>query len=137
MQTIPRPRARAIALVVALGAFVACSSGNVIGPANQLQVSNVADNFQFQVTGLTNVTQTLTYTWSNTGDSASVNQASTLGSGTATVTVRGPTGTVLYQSGLQANGTFHTQKGTTGAWQVEVELTKVTGTLNFRVQKAP
>jgi hypothetical protein len=116
---------------------VACSSENVIGPGNQLQVTNATDNFQFQVSDLSNVTQRLTYNWSNTGDSANVNQASSLTGGTATLTVRGPSGTTLYESGLQANGTFHTQKGTTGTWQIEVVLTKADGTLNFRVQKAP
>jgi len=137
MLTMPRRRLGAIGLAMSLSTFVACGSANVIGPANQLQVANVADNFQFQVTGLANVTQTLTYSWTNSGDSANINLASTLSGGTATLTVRGPTGTVLYQSGLQANGTFHTQKGTTGTWQVELVLAKATGTLNFRVQKAP
>ncbi len=123
-------------VVLALTALAACGD-NVIGPGNQLQVTNATDDFQFQVSNLNNVTQTLTYSWSNTGDSANVNQASSLGGGSATLTIRGPTGTVLYQAGLQNNGTFHTQKGTSGTWQIQVALTKADGTLNFRVQKAP
>ena len=117
--------------------LVTCSSTNTIGPSNQLQMSNIADDFQFQVTALSNVSQTLTYTWSNTGDSANINQASSLTSGSATLTVRGPTGTVLYQAGLQNNGTFHTAKGTVGNWQIQVVMDKAGGALNFRVQKAP
>lgn len=124
-------------LAVAFALSAGCSSDNVIGPNNQLQVTNTADDFQFQVSNLNNVTQTLTYNWSNTGDSANVNQASSLTGGSATLTIRGPTGTVLYQSGLQNNGTFHSLKGTTGTWQIQVELSKSDGALNFRVQKAP
>lgn len=124
------------ALAVAF-ALSGCSSDSVIGPNNQLQVTNTADDFQFQVSNLNNVTQTLTYNWSNTGDSANVNQASSLTGGSATLTIRGPTGTVLYQSGLQNNGTFHSLKGATGTWQIQVELSKSDGALNFRVQKAP
>ncbi len=129
----------ATAGAIVLGALAAlgCSSENTIGPANQLQVTNAPDNFQWQVSNLANVTQTLSYSWANTGDSASINQASSLTGGTAALTVRGPTGTVLYQSGLQANGTFQSQRGTAGTWTIQVTLSKADGTLNFRVQKAP
>lgn len=114
-----------------------CSDENTIGPANQLQVTNATDDFQWQVSNLSNVTQTLTYNWANTGDSANINQSSSLTGGSATLTIRGPTGTVLYTSGLQNNGTFHSQVGAVGTWQIQVVLSKANGTLNFRVQKAP
>jgi hypothetical protein len=123
-------------VVLAL-ALVACGPENVIGPANQLQVTNAADNFQFQVSNLRNVTQTLSYGWTNTGDSANVNQASSVTGGSATLIIGDLNGVVVYQSGLQYNGTFHTQKSATGMWQIHVALTNFDGTLNFRVQKAP
>lgn len=137
MRTIPRARLGILGLALALAALATCSSDNVIGPGNQLQVTNAPDDFQFQVSNLNNVTQTLTYSWSNTGDSANINQASSLTSGSATLTILGPTGTLLYQSGLQNNGTFHTPKDATGTWQIQVGMSKADGTLNFRVQKAP
>ncbi|MCY3018128.1 MAG: hypothetical protein NTW87_03730, partial [Planctomycetota bacterium] len=70
MQRIPRSQLGIAGLVLALTALVGCSSANLIGPGNQLQVTNAADDFQLQVSTLSNVTQTLTYNWSNTGDSA-------------------------------------------------------------------
>lgn len=124
-------------LVLVLTLFASCNSDNLIGPGNQLEVTNATDNFQFQVSNLDNVTQTLSYNWSITGDSANVNQASSLAGRSGTLTVRGPNGTMLYQASLQNNGTFHTQRGTSGSWQVEVALNKANGTLNFRLQKAP
>ncbi len=132
-------RAQFLLIPATLGALVlACgSSANIIGPGNQLQVTNAPDDFQFQVTSLANVDQTLRYTWSNTGDSANVNQASAITGGTATLTIRDPGGAVVYQSNLQANGTFHSSKSTTGAWKIEVKLVNADGTVNFRVQKAP
>lgn len=135
MPRTPRSRFRPAALVVTIA--LGCGADNVIGPANQLQVTNAADNFQFQVSSLTGVTQTLTYSWTNTGDSANINQSSALTGGTATLTVRGPAGTVLYQSNLQSNGTFHSQLGTVGTWQIQVVLDRADGMVNFRVQKAP
>lgn len=44
-------------------------------------------DFQFQATGVTNVTWTYTYTWSNSGTTASVNQSTTIAAGTATVAI--------------------------------------------------
>ena len=114
---------RALALV----AVAACGSNNVIGPANQLQVTNAADDFQFQVTAMRNVSQTLSYSWSNTGDSANINQASSLTGGTATLTLRGPGNTVLYQGNLATNGTMHSQKGVTGTWRIDVVLSRADG----------
>lgn len=132
-------RIRVFPVLAVLGALlVSCSDGaNLIGPSNQLQVTNATDDFQFQVNNLVNIQQTLRYTWTNTGDSASINQASAITGGTATLTVTDPVGTVVYQSDLQTNGTFHSLKATTGAWRIEVKLAKVDGTVNFRVQKAP
>jgi hypothetical protein len=131
-------RARFAPLVAALAIAWACGDGaNIIGPGNQLQVTNAPDDFQFQVTNLGNVEQTLRYTWTNTGDSANVNQASAITAGSATLTIRDPAGAVVYQAPLQTNGTFHTAKATTGAWGIEVRLAKTDGTVNFRVQKAP
>jgi hypothetical protein len=132
-------RVQFLLIPATLGALIlACgSSANIIGPGNQLQVTNAPDDFQFQVTSLANVDQTLRYTWSNTGDSANVNQASAVTGGTATLTIRDPGGAVVYQSNLQTNGTFHSAKSTTGAWKIEVKLVNADGTVNFRVQKAP
>lgn len=137
MKGFPNPWLLISLLVLTSAVLATCGSDNVIGPGNQLQVTNAADDFQFQVSNLKDVTQTLTYSWSNTGDSANVNQASSLTGGSATLTIRDSVGTLLYQAGLQNNGTFHTQKSTAGTWQVQVVLSKADGTLNFRVQKAP
>jgi hypothetical protein len=127
-----------LAPAVAWAVLQACGNGsNIIGPANQLQVTNAPDDFQFQVTNLANVQQTLRYTWTNTGDSANVNQASAITGGTATLTVRDPGGAVVYQADLVNNGTYHTSKAAAGAWQIEVKLASADGTVNFRVQKAP
>lgn len=124
-------------LLLAAGLLACGSSDRLIGPSNQLQVTNAADDFQLQVTALDRIQQTLSYTWTNTGDSASVNQASAITGGSATLTIRDPNGLVVYQSGLDVNGTAHTAKGVAGAWRITVRLQAVSGAINFRVQKAP
>ncbi len=123
---------------VTLGAVaVALACGNSTGPLApfQPQINNVTDNFQFQATGVTGATWTYTYNWLNTGDSATVNQATTVSGGSATLTIADSTGTQLYSQSLSANGTFGMTKGLHGHWTVKVQFTNYSGTVNFRVQK--
>jgi len=130
------PRPRLLPGVLAFVALaVACSDSNLIGPANQLEVNNATDTFQWQVTALDKVSQTLTYTWTNTGTTANVNQASSLSGGSATLEVLDATGTRVHSRSLAENGTFVTDAGSAGDWTVRVTLDKVNGALNFRLQK--
>jgi len=132
---IPAPSTRYFLLGLALLVGACSESTNVIGPGNQLEITNTTDNFQWQVTALSSVTQTLTYTWANTGTTANVNQSSSLGGGSASIRVVDGSGTEVYAKSLATNGTFQTGAGTAGDWKVTVTLDKATGTLNFRLQK--
>lgn len=126
--------------VLLTGLLLAACGGdgsNGIGPGNQLQVTNATDDFQLQVTNLGNVSATLRYLWSNTGDSASINQATVLTGGSATLSIRGPDSVIVYQSDLTGNGTFQSSLSTAGTWYIELRLRKADGDVNFRVQKAP
>jgi len=116
----------------------ACGGESPAGPLSpfQPQINNAPDNFQFQATGVTNVTWTQDYVWSNSGTQATINQSTTVTSGGATVTVFDAAGTQVYSQSLSANGTFTTGTGVTGNWTVRVTLTQYDGTMNFRVQKA-
>ncbi len=114
-----------------------CGGGNVLSPQFQPEVSNLTDNFQFQATGVTNVSQTLQYTWQNTGTVANVNQACSVTGGMATLSIRDAAGTMVYSSDLSTNGSVATLSGVAGGWRIEVVLSNMSGTLNFRVQKRP
>lgn len=107
----------------------------MLNPKFQPEVANLTDNFQFQSTGVTNVTQTLNYTWQNTGTAANVDQATTLTSGSATLTIFDASGAMVYSRSLTDNGTFATSTGTTGAWRINIVINGASGTFNFRVQK--
>ncbi len=119
-------------------ALLAGCGGSGTGPLApfQPQISNAADNFQFQATGVTNVTWTFTYRWSNTGDSATVNNSTTTTAGSATLTVYDQNNTQVYSQALGPSGTVGTSKGVTGLWTIQVVFTNYSGTVNFRVQKA-
>lgn len=118
--------------------FVAACGGsnNALNPQFQPQVANLQDSFQFQSTGVTAVTQNLQYAWQTSGTAASINQASTLTAGTATVTISDVNGKVVYSANLASNGTFTSATGAgPGTWTIIVSLNNYSGTLNFRVQK--
>ena len=130
---------RRVAGPVALAAIAlvgACS--NSTGPLApfQPQINNAPDNFQFQATGVTNVTWTYTYRWSNSGDSATVNHSTTTTAGSATLTIYDKNNTQLYSAPLTPSGPVGMTKGVAGLWTVKVVFTNYSGTVNFRVQKA-
>ena len=131
----PTPWIRYLFLGLALFVGGCTADGNIIGPENHLEVSNTPDTFQWQVSALSAVTQTLTYTWVNGGTTANVNQSSSLSGGSADLRITDADGSEIYSKSLASNGTFQTGTGTAGSWTVTVTLSKANGTLNFRLQK--
>lgn len=117
-------------------ATTACSNGTGPLAPFQPQINNAPDNLQFQATGVTNATWTYTYTWSNTGDSATVNHSTTTTGGSATITILNKNGAQLYSQPLKASGTEGMTKGLAGNWTIRVAFSNYSGTVNFRVQKA-
>ena len=128
-------RAFSLCATLAAAALTACGSATAPLAPFQPQITSAPDNFQFQATGVTNVTSTSTYPWSNSGTAASVNQATTVTAGSATVTILDQNGAQVYTKDLSANGTFPTSTGATGSWTIKVVLTNYSGTVNFRAQK--
>lgn len=119
--------------LIALLVF-ACSKEKNPVSAFQPEIANNQNDFQFQATGLTNVTTTVTYPWDNTGTSANINQSCAITGGTAALSIMDASGREVYTGNLSDNGTFASIAGTSGAWTIRVDLYSVDGTLNFRVQ---
>lgn len=122
-------------LLLMLALVAACGDNNTIGPSNQPEIANNTDNFQFQASNLTRTTQTFTYSWVNTGTSANVDQSGVITGGQATLILRDGSNAQVYSGDLRTTGTFVSAAGATGTWRIEVRLSDVTGTMNFRVQK--
>jgi hypothetical protein len=115
-------------------ATMGCSD-NPVGPSKQPEINNATNDFQFQITRVTNFSTNVSYTWRNTGTRANVTQSSSMTAGTATLTIREASGFVVYTRSLRDNGTFVTNDGTTGNWRIDVAPSNAAGTLNFRVQR--
>ncbi len=128
---------RTLVLAIVLVGSTMCSGDNVLGVENQLMVSLAPDNFAFKVSNMSNVSQSLSYNWITTGDSAVVSNSSNLIGGTVAFTVRGPGGGVLFQSALTTNGSAVTMHGTPGSWQIEFVFSKTDGNVTLTVVKAP
>lgn len=124
--------ALSLALVVATGA---CGDTNVIGPDNELEVTNATDSFQLQVSVLDGVSQALTYTWQNTGTQATIDVSQAITSGTALLTITDANGAVVYQEDIAQEIDGQSAIGIMGGWGIRVDLENVNGTFNFRVQR--
>ena len=114
--------------------LVASCSSDPLG-AFQPQISNVADNFSLQATGVTNVTATLSYSWQNSGTRATINHSTTTQAGSALLVIKDAAGTTVYNKALSPSLNEPTTAGVAGTWSVQVTLTGYSGTLNFRAQK--
>ena len=119
----------------ALLAVAACGSDHVLGPRNQLEVTNRTGTFEWQATAMDEISQTLTYDWEITGATANVNQSSGLTGGSAALTMWDDEGRQVYARGLGENGTFTTLAGTAGTWTIRVRLSQASGAVNFRVDE--
>lgn len=127
---------------VAAGLFVftvavlaACGGDSVTNPAFEPEIVNLPDSFELQATDITDVSETLVYTWQNSGTTASVDRSSVLVSGSGTVTVYDADGKQVFTSAVTTDGSSTTDSGVSGAWQIRVVLSDASGTINFRVQK--
>jgi len=137
LSSLPRPRPPFAILASALILAGGCeSASNGIGPENQLEVTNAIDQFQFQLTALDKVSDQRTFDWENTGTRATVDVSQAITSGSATLTIRGAGGAVVYDAEIGAAIDETTMPGIAGMWRIEVDLTNATGTFNFRVQKS-
>ena len=125
---------QSIAVVISVALVAGCS--NPTSPGVQPEITNVADNFQYQVTKIRNYTHEDTYVWHNTGAMATVNQATTVTGGTAMLVLLDADGTVVYSRSLADNGTFTSASGVPGSWTIRVTYSAASATVNFRVQKA-
>ena len=99
------------------------------------EISAAADNFQMQATGVKNVSTTRSYAWANSGSRATINHSTTATAGTAQLTIRDAAGKVVYDRALVPSLYAATAVGTAGTWNIQVQLTTYSGTLNFRAQK--
>lgn len=122
--------------VVALALIsAACGSDNALAPQFQPEIVNTPNvAFSFQATGLADVSDVVSYTWSASSGSVVIHPATTTASGSITLNLRDAGGTVIYNGPVPASGDITPPAGTGGPWQIRVTLANYTGTINFAVQ---
>jgi hypothetical protein len=121
-------------LILAIG-VTACGGEIGLGPDNQLEVTNATDNFQFQVSNMESVSETLSYTWQNTGTQATIDISQAITAGSAILTIEDADGTVVHQEDIADDNDTDTAVGVAGSWTIKVEVQSANGTFNFRVQR--
>jgi hypothetical protein len=123
-------------LILVLGLLIGGCSDNPAALAPfQPEVSNVADSFSLQATGVTSVSTTATYTWSNSGTRATINHSTTTAAGSAVLVIKDGAGATVYNKALVPSLNEPTEAGVAGSWTIEVRLTSYSGTLNVLAQK--
>ena len=112
-----------------------CGDSDPVAPGIQPEIINSVDNFEFQVTAMTNFSGVLDYNWQNTGTVADINQSSAVTTGTVILTLLDSAGAAVYSNNLAQDGSFVTSAGSTGTWKIRLTFSNTSGTLNFRADK--
>ena len=128
---------KSLKTLLIVGLLVGCGSSDPTSPlANfQPEISNVTDNFALQASNVTDVGETIVYSWTNTGTVASIDHSTTVTGGSAALVIEDASGTIVYNAPLEASLNEASTPGTSGVWKIRLVLTSYDGTLNFRVQK--
>ena len=126
---------RLLAVIAALTSALATTSCSDPLAPFEPEITNAADNFQLQATGVSTVNVTRVYSWPNTATRATVNHSTTTTAGTSWLTIRDASGTIVYDKQLVPSLNEPTAAGTAGTWTIQLKMTRYSGTLNFRVQK--
>ena len=119
---------------VSAALLVGCSD-DPVSPGIQPEIVNTVDSFGYQVTSIQNFSGTQTYTWTNAGNAANVNQASVRSGGSGTLRIFDANASLVIALPLGENGSFDALPGATGDWVIRVQYDKFTGTVNFRAEK--
>ncbi len=128
-------------VVVAFLAFAACAAVALTGcgseptAAYNPDVVNEPDNFSMQVSGATHLTETYSYEWPNSGSAATVELASTVNAGAATLTIQDALGAEVYGGSLALGGSLETTTGQAGAWTIRIAFADFSGNVDLSVVK--
>lgn len=123
------------ALTLALLTAACGGSDNALAPQFQPEVVNTPNVvFSLQATGLTDVSDIVSYSWSVSSGSIVIHPATNTASGTVTLNVKDAGGTVIYNGNVPTSGDITPPTGSAGPWQVRLTLSNYTGTVNFALQ---
>lgn len=120
-----------VAVEALLGVLPGCHD-SLTSPGINPEIVNQADHFAHQVSNIKSYSATASYTWSNSGAQATINQACSVSAGTATLIVLDGAAVQVYTRSLAENGIFTTASGTPGTWTIRIVHDGLSGTVNFR-----
>ena len=119
--------------LLAVGLIAACGSSPTI-PGNAIEVNNVPDDFRIQIFGLGNVTDTLSYTWENTGTQATVDISQGL-SGSAVLSIADDAGSIVYQDDIVNDNDANTSVGVAGSWTIRIVFADASGFFSVDIDR--
>jgi len=143
MRTVSRSSLARAMLMLLVPGSLGCwqDSIAVIGADNHPVLVNVTDTLSYRADGLDNVNQTLTWTWNNSGTTATITftKENLVPHGITQLTVTDANGTVVYDLNIQLiwNEVQHTNSGAPGAWTVNLGMFGTTGDLDFTLIGTP
>jgi hypothetical protein len=123
-----------VSIVFALIFGIQCTK-NTLEPKLDPQIINQSDLFEFKIVDIRSIDQQLVYQWQNNGITANIFNGSEITEGSGTMKIMDFGGTEVFSENLAAGGDFFSSSGESGKWMIELNLTKVSGTVHVRVER--
>ena len=110
---------------------------NSLEPVLNPQITNITDQFEFKITDVRSITQQLQYQWQNNGINANIHNFSNITEGSAFLTISDRVGDEVFSGNLDQTGDFFSSAGATGIWTIQLNMSNVSGTVHFRIERRP
>lgn len=124
-----------VALLAVTALAVSCAGDDATSPGYEPQVVNSPNMaFTFQATGLENVDDVVTYTWSNASGDVVIHPATSTTSGSIRLMISDSWGTTLYDGDVPPSGDITPPPGRGGESKIRLTLQDYTGTIDFTLQ---
>jgi hypothetical protein len=132
--------ARVFAVLLGAGALAmlsACADTivKILGPENNVQITNTTDAFRFQAWDLDNVHDEVTETWSNTGPRAQILHRNFVHHGSGRLTILDADSVLVHESPLEYQLDLESSAGTPGDWTVTIEFFGAKGRVDVQLSK--
>ena len=102
---------------------------------NPTTYQNTQDNFHLNIEEAKELDTTLVYYWPMGGNTANIDQYSSIQGGVATVMIKDDALELVYETDLIHNGKFTTSWGAEGHWRIIFTIRNFSGTIDFRAQR--
>lgn len=120
-------------IILAISSLLILSCSNDDN-ANDPVIVNQNNNFSFELSNASNITNTFEYNWKNSSSIANIGISTTAQATQMDVKVFDALNNEVYSNSLDNNGNFVSNPGSAGLWKIRIIMKNFNGNIRFTVK---